>query len=183
MKKLFAILLALGVGATVLTAQDAPADKAPADQPAQEMKRPGGGRREFSPEQMKERQGRRFRQAAAELKEMYDANQDGVIDPQEREKLDADLATVERLQRYILPAKAINAVDADRNLELSDEELAKLPEAMKSLRPEMGPGRGARPNGPRGDRPNGARGDNRRRPPQDGGPDDDGGEPPAPPED
>ena len=192
MKKLFAIVLAIGIGTVMLNAQEPPRDDAASDAPSakQDAQRPGGGpggRRQLSPEQIRERQTKRFQEAAAELKKMYDANQDGVIDPQERAKLDADLDVAERLQRYIFQAKVINAVDEDRNLEFTEAELAKMPEAMKNVRPAMAipPGgpRGERgQHGPRGDRgPQGARGhrSNGPRPPQpaDGGAD----EPPAPP--
>lgn len=175
MKKLLALTLVLALAGTCLIAQDAPPAEPPQDAEPQADVAAPPARRQLTPEQIQERHARRFRDAAAELKEMYDANQNGVIDPQERAKLDADLETARRLQRYLMLGQVIVEVDTDRNLELSDEELAKVPEAMRKVRPGMGPaGRGPGmpgngPRGPRGNRPNGPRG-NRQGPP-----------PPAPP--
>ena len=172
MKKSLAFALILAVAFVHLNAQDvAPESTTPP--PRQ------------TPEQLQERQTRRVQDAAAELKTMYDTNQDGVIDEQEHSKLDADLATAQRLLRYVMLAPVINEVDTDRNLEISAEEGAKIPEAMRKLRPQMGPGPGGRgpgmpgngPRGPRGNRPNGPRGNRQGPPPQQ----DDAQEPPAPP--
>ena len=181
MKKLLALVLGLTLACTYLNAQDAPPAEPPQDEvPQADMAAPPA-RRQLTPEQIQERQARRFRDAAAELKAMYDANQDGVIDPQERAKLDADLDTAQRLQRYLILGQVINEVDADRNLEISDEESAKIPEAMKKIRPNMGPGGrgpgmpGNGPRGPRGNRPNGPRGNRQGPPPPQGA------EPPAAP--
>ena len=175
MKKLLALALGLTLACTYLNAQDAPPAEPPADEaPKADMAAPPA-RRQLTPEQVQERQAKRIRDTAAELKAMYDANQDGVIDSQERAKLDADLDTARRLQHYLMLGQVIVEVDTDRNLELSDEELAKVPEAMRKVRPGMGPGGrgpgmpGNGPRGPRGNRPNGPRG-NRQGPP-----------PPAPP--
>ncbi len=192
MKKLLALALALTITGAYLNAQETPPAGPPQGEPptVQETAggRPEGGnqRRQLSPEQMQERQAKRFRDAAAELKEMYDANQDGVLDAQERAKLDADLETAKRLQRYLMVGQVINEIDTDRNLEISDEEVAKISEAMKKMRPGMmgpggrGPGMGQRgQQGQRGGRPNGPRG-NRQGPPQGQAPTD-GEEPPAPP--
>ena len=175
MKKLLALAIVLTI-ASALAAQDAPPAEAPK----------GGQRRHITPEQIQERQTKRLREAAAELKAMYDANQDGVIDAQERAKLDADLDTARRLQRYVMLGQVLAEIDADRNLELTAEELAKAPEAMKKMRPGMMPGgRGPGMNGqaPRGPRPNGPRGNRQGPPPAPQGDDDapDGEEPPAPP--
>lgn len=175
MKKLLALAIVLTIAGT-LVAQDAP----PAETPK------GGQRRHITPEQIQERQTKRLREAAAELKAMYDANQDGVIDAQERAKLDADLDTARRLQRYVMLGQVLAEIDADRDLELTAEELAKAPEAMKKMRPGMMPGgRGPGMNGqaPRGPRPNGPRGNRQGPPPAPQDDDDapDGEEPPAPP--
>ena len=178
MKKLLALAIVLTIAGT-LVAQDAPPAEAPK----------GGQRRQITPEQVQERQTKRLREAAAELKAMYDANQDGVIDAQERAKLDADLDTARRLQRYVMLGQVLAEIDADRNLELSADELAKAPEAMKKMRPGMmpggrGPGMGMDgQRGPRGNRPNGPRGNRQGPPPAPQGDDDapDGEEPPAPP--
>ena len=173
MKKLLALVLGLTLACTYLRSRALKAEAAPEAPKAEVTDQ--GGHRQLTPEQFQERQAKRIRDTAAELKAMYDANQDGVIDPQERAKLDADLDTARRLQRYLMLGQVIVEVDADRNLELSDEELAKVPEAMRKVRPGMGPGGrgpgmpGNGPRGPRGNRPNGPRG-NRQGPP-----------PPAPP--
>ncbi|MBO4619940.1 MAG: hypothetical protein J5654_07505 [Victivallales bacterium] len=178
MKKLLVLALGLTLACTCLYAQDAPPAEPPADEaPKADVAAPPA-RRQITPEQIQERQTRRLREAAAELKAMYDANQDGVIDPQERAKLDADLDTAQRLQRYLLLGQVLNEVDTDRNLEISDEESAKILEAMRKLRPGMGPGGrgpGMPGNGPRGNRPNGPRGNRQGPPPLQGA------EPPAPP--
>lgn len=178
MKKLLALTLILAFAGTCLIAQDAPPAEPPQDaEPQADMAAPPA-RRQLTPEQIQERHARRFRDAASELKEMYDANQDGVIDSQEYAKFEADLEAARRLQRYLMLGQVIVEVDADHNLELTDDELAKASDAMKKLRPGMMPG-GRRPgmpgNGPRGNRPNGPRGNRQGPPPAPGA------EPPAAP--
>ena len=82
-------------------------------------------------------QQRRFRQYADELKEMFDTDQDGTISPTEKEKMVADLATAERLQRFVMPWRFIREVDADGDLAISDEEAAAIPAAMEKIRSDF----------------------------------------------
>ena len=163
MKKFLAFVIALMFTVTILRAQDAPPEapeglppEAPEIEPAARRPPPEGGPHRGGPAGgMRQRALEQFKEQAAELKAMYDANQDGVLDDAERVKLEADLAIAERLEPFLMTGKILKEVDADGNFEISPEEAAKIPEALEKLRPMRGPGarRGAPGGRPQGGPP------------------------------
>ena len=167
MKKLLAFAMTLMLAGTLVHAQETPPPEgaegepsAPPETHATEHRGGPGGERRGGPGGMRRQQLARLREEVAELMAMYDGNQDGVLDEAERVKLDADLAIAERLEHFVQLSKILKEVDADRNFEISDEEAARIPEAMEKLRPAGGPGMrrggpGGRPQGAPGRRPGG----------------------------
>ena len=166
MKKMFVFAAMLALAGMLVRAQEVPPPEgaegeppAPPEAHATEHRGGPGGEHRRGPEGMHRQQLVHLREEAAELKAMYDENQDGVLDEAERIKLDADLAIAERLEHFVQLSKILKEVDADRNFEISDEEAAQIPAAMEKLRPAGGPG--MRRGGP-GGRPQGAPGGRRR---------------------
>ena len=87
-------------------------------------------------------QQRHVRKFADELKEAFDADHDGTLSQAEKETMALELAIAERLQRFVLPWKVIREVDADGDLDISEEEAESIPAVMEKLRPEFDAGRG-----------------------------------------
>lgn len=75
----------------------------------------------------------RVRMDAAELHDMYDANCDGVLDEQERARMEADFAIANRLSKYLRTKPVIDALDADHNMKISVEEGKRIREVTREL--------------------------------------------------
>ena len=88
---------------------------------------------------------------AKKILDLYDANKNGVLDPEEADAFKKDLAAYEKLQPFARSLRVLKAVDADKNLQISLDEAAKMQDVLKEMRPQ-----GDRPQGRRpgmGDRP------------------------------
>jgi hypothetical protein len=87
----------------------------------------------------------RLRTIATDLKKHYDANNNGVLEKNELEALQKDMETAERLAHtHRIYKNVISKLDADNDLNLSDAELAKLPELQKETIRQMKERRDAR---------------------------------------
>ena len=160
MKKLLplaiAVVLVAIIAVTIVRAQN---DSSPTPPPTETHATDRREPPERPHEGMRQRQLEWIRGQAAELKAMYDENQDGTLDEAERVKLEADLAIAERLGPFLMTGKILKEADADGNFEISPEEAAKIPEALEKFRPMRGPGGpGGRPHGGPGGRPHGGPG-------------------------
>ena len=183
MKKLLAILM-MAAG-TMLLAQDAEAPKGPrGGRPG--MGPGGGGMRppQVNPE--------RFDNQVKGLMAQYDANQDGVLDADERAAAEKEL-DMNELRKKMMMVRTFTlfkALDENQDGKLSPEEKEKLPEKSREIgfggmgggRPGMGPGMG--PGRGEGGRPprrgDGPRKGGQGRPHDEGKPEGDGNPPPPP---
>ena len=160
MKKLMrtAMALFLAAGFAVMGQEEAatkaePTPKAPAaapQRPARPFPGPNGERRGGPGMMNQEAQIKRFNEDAKQIVEMYDADKDGKLNAEERAKMDADFAVAEKLMRYTRTKSIIDALDADKDMQISEAEAKNLPKAMREImQKRMGqngaPGRNGRP--------------------------------------
>ncbi|MBR6059449.1 MAG: hypothetical protein IKP58_14875, partial [Victivallales bacterium] len=99
MKKLLAALIFAGFGLAI--AQDAPppADKpeGPRNEQGGRPGRPGGG--QFNPERFQNQMIKRMEAQAAEILKVYDKNQDGALDAEEKAAMEKDFEEVMKKAR------------------------------------------------------------------------------------
>ena len=108
-----------------------PEEKAALEKRMEEAK----ARREARQKQMEQNVLKRMQRTASELLAMYDKNQNGKLDPEERAQMEKDIEMAKKMQ-HILPLKEIlDDLDADHDLQISDEEGAKIGEVMRRNRP------------------------------------------------
>lgn len=93
---------------------------------------------------------------AKKILDLYDANKNGVLDPEEADAFKKDLAAYEKLQPFARSLKVLKAVDTDKNLQISLDEAAKMQDVLKELHPQGDRPQGKRPgmgNRPRPNKP------------------------------
>lgn len=156
MKKLlaFACLFSLGF----VFAQDAPKPAAEGDAAAPQP-RPEGGRGQMQ-QRMIENMKKRLADSSADILERWDKDGDGKLSAEEFKLAEADIDEARKTVQLSRTLDILKKVDTNGDFVISDEEAAKLPEIMRSMRQGGGPGMGPgfRPGmggGPRGPRGNG----------------------------
>ncbi len=147
MKKLLAALIFAGFGLAI--AQDAApaADKpeAPKNEQGGRPGRPGGG--QFNPERFQNQMIKRMETQAAEILKLYDKNQDGALDAEEKAAMEKDFEEVMKKARLANAYERIKVIDADGDLKFSDDEKQQAPQRLREDMQKRG-GRGGFGGGP-----------------------------------